>query len=100
MRLGPDRKSVAASLCDARGPVANHRRSHVAHRATATVVAAALGWLLIAADWKKAEPGWRYEFPRDHHAHPEFKTEWWYFTGNVFDGNGHRVGYELTFIRY
>ena len=50
-------------------------------------------------DWKTAEPGWRYEFPRDHHAHRDFKTEWWYFTGNLFDAEGHRFGYELTFFR-
>jgi predicted secreted hydrolase len=31
--------------------------------------------------------------------HREFKTEWWYFTGNVFDDAGHRFGYELTFFR-
>jgi len=54
----------------------------------------------VAADWKIAEPGWRYEFPRDHHAHREFKTEWWYFTGNLFDADGHRFGYELTFFRH
>ncbi len=53
----------------------------------------------FAAEWKIAEPGWRYEFPRDHHIHPEFKTEWWYFTGNVADADGHRFGYELTFFR-
>jgi predicted secreted hydrolase len=53
----------------------------------------------FGADWKTAEPGWPYEFPRDHHAHRDFKTEWWYFTGNVFDGEGHRFGYELTFFR-
>jgi len=53
----------------------------------------------FAADWKKAEPGWQYEFPRDHHIHNEFKTEWWYFTGNLIDPEGHRFGYELTFFR-
>ena len=53
-----------------------------------------------AADWKIAEPGWRYEFPRDDHAHRDFKTEWWYFTGNVFDDKGRRFGYELTFFRH
>ena len=53
-----------------------------------------------AADWKIAEPGWRYEFPRDHHAHREFKTEWWYFAGNVLDREGRRFGYELTFFRH
>jgi predicted secreted hydrolase len=60
---------------------------------------AVLGLCMMAADWKKAAPGWRYEFPRDHHAHHDFKTEWWYFTGNVFDSEGHRFGYELTFFR-
>ena len=59
-----------------------------------------LASVALAADWKIAEPGWHYEFPRDHHAHAEFKTEWWYFTGNVFDAEGHRFGYELTFFRH
>ncbi|MDP9003897.1 MAG: carotenoid 1,2-hydratase [Verrucomicrobiota bacterium] len=52
------------------------------------------------AEWKTAEPGWQYEFPRDHRAHREFKTEWWYFTGNLSDTDGHRFGYELTFFRH
>jgi predicted secreted hydrolase len=55
---------------------------------------------VLAADWKIAEPGWKFEFPRDHHAHREFKTEWWYFTGNLFDHDGRRFGYELTFFRH
>lgn len=53
----------------------------------------------LAADWKIAEPGWRYEFPRDHHAHLGFKTEWWYSTGNLADASGRRFGYQLTFFR-
>lgn len=53
----------------------------------------------VAGDWKTAEPGWRYEFPRDHRAHPEFKTEWWYFTGNLADAAGRRFGYQVTFFR-
>jgi predicted secreted hydrolase len=59
----------------------------------------AFALVAIAADWKTAAPGWNYEFPRDHHAHREFKTEWWYFTGNLFDEAGRRFGYELTFFR-
>src|SRR6266403_353981 len=61
------------------------------------VVVVAFG--ALAATWRIAEPGWRYEFSRDHHAHREFKTEWWYFTGNLFDDDGYRFGYELTFFR-
>jgi predicted secreted hydrolase len=73
-------------------------RSRAAHRAAATV----FGFVAVSAiaiDWKIAEPGWKYEFPRDHHAHREFKTEWWYFTGSLFDSAGQRFGYELTFFR-
>lgn len=52
------------------------------------------------ADWKKALPGWKFEFPRDYGAHPEFKTEWWYFTGNLTEKNtGRPFGYQLTFFR-
>ncbi len=59
-----------------------------------------LGALLcVAADWQSAEPGWRYQFPRDHQVHEKFKTEWWYYTGNLIDGRGRRFGYELTFFR-
>jgi predicted secreted hydrolase len=49
--------------------------------------------------WRLSLPGWIYEFPRDHFAHPEFKTEWWYFTGNIRDESGRRFGYQLTFFR-
>ncbi|HEY1582401.1 MAG TPA: lipocalin-like domain-containing protein [Chthoniobacterales bacterium] len=62
-------------------------------------VVAALGLIFLAAGWKVAEPGWQYHFPRDHHAHSDFKTEWWYFTGNLTTANGRRFGYELTFFR-
>jgi len=40
-----------------------------------------------------------FEFPRDHGAHPEFATEWWYFTGNLQDTSGRRFGYQLTLFR-
>lgn len=49
--------------------------------------------------WKRAEAGWNYEFPRDEFAHPDFKTEWWYFTGNLESEDGKRFGYQLTFFR-
>ena len=51
------------------------------------------------AQWKAALPGWNYEFPKDHGSHPDFKTEWWYFTGNVRTQEGLEFGYQLTFFR-
>ena len=49
--------------------------------------------------WKSAQPGWTYEFPRDHGPHREFKTEWWYATGNLSDEQGGEYGFQLTFFR-
>lgn len=52
-----------------------------------------------AADYKQALAGYRYEFPRDHFNHPDYRAEWWYYTGNVKSANGRRFGFELTFFR-
>lgn len=38
-------------------------------------------------------------FPRDFGEHPDFQTEWWYYTGNLKDEEGNRYGYQLTFFR-
>ncbi len=51
------------------------------------------------AQYRTALPGYRFEFPRDNFAHPDFQTEWWYYTGNVTAEDGHRFGFELTFFR-
>ncbi len=40
-----------------------------------------------------------FSFPQDHGAHPDFKQEWWYFTGNLHTADGRRFGFELTFFR-
>ncbi len=57
--------------------------------------------LLFAAapEYRQALPGYRYQFPRDHFEHPDFRTEWWYYTGNVHARDGHRYGFELVFFR-
>lgn len=39
-------------------------------------------------------------FPADHGSHPDYRTEWWYFTGNVATAGGRHFGFELTFFRY
>ena len=38
-------------------------------------------------------------FPRDHAAHPAFRTEWWYLTGWLKDGSGAPFGFQVTFFR-
>ena len=49
--------------------------------------------------WQSAIGPWDWSFPRDHGAHPSFKSEWWYFTGNLNDPQGRRFGYQLTLFR-
>src|SRR5712664_1379158 len=49
--------------------------------------------------YQRAEPGYRYSFPRDHFEHPDFRTEWWYYTGNLRSVDGKRFGFELVFFR-
>lgn len=41
----------------------------------------------------------RFSFPADHGRHLGFRTEWWYFTGNLKTVEGRRFGYQLTFFR-
>lgn len=40
-----------------------------------------------------------FEFPEDHGAHPRFRTEWWYVTGNVRDPDGGAYGFQFTVFR-
>ena len=51
------------------------------------------------AEFKSALPSYSYQFPRDHFDHPEYQTEWWYYTGNIRSAEGGRFGFELTFFR-
>jgi len=39
------------------------------------------------------------EFPKDHGAHPGYRTEWWYYTGNLRSAAGDLYGFQLTFFR-
>ncbi len=65
----------------------------------ACLIAAVLLLQSLAVQYRTALPGYRYEFPRDHFNHPDFQTEWWYYTGNLKSADGRRFGFELTFFR-
>ena len=51
-----------------------------------------------AVRYPAASRGTRLAFPRDHGAHPEFRTEWWYVTG-ALDTPQADMGFQLTFFR-
>jgi predicted secreted hydrolase len=38
-------------------------------------------------------------FPKDHAAHYNVQTEWWYYTGHIFDEDRNEYGFELTFFK-
>ena len=38
-------------------------------------------------------------FPRDEAAHYSAQTEWWYYTGHIFDEDNNEYGFELTFFK-
>jgi predicted secreted hydrolase len=38
-------------------------------------------------------------FPKDHGPHPGYRTEWWYYTGNLQSDAGAPYGFQLTFFR-
>jgi predicted secreted hydrolase len=53
---------------------------------------------LYAQEFKRALPGKIFSFPQDHFSHPEFKTEWWYYSGHL-QADKRPFGYQLTFFR-
>jgi predicted secreted hydrolase len=50
-------------------------------------------------NFNKAIDKIEFVFPKDHGHHPDFRTEWWYFTGNLADKNNKRFGYQFTIFR-
>lgn len=50
-------------------------------------------------DFLKAYEVIPFNFPQDHGPHPDFRAEWWYYTGNLADSEGNRYGYQFTIFR-
>jgi predicted secreted hydrolase len=40
-----------------------------------------------------------FTFPDDHGPHPDYRIEWWYYTGHLATAEGRRFGFQLTFFR-
>lgn len=54
---------------------------------------------LDQSGFARAIEPWDWQFPRDHGAHPNFQTEWWYYTGVLAAADGRRFGYQFTIFR-
>lgn len=66
------------------------RRHLLQAAAMAPLLGAASGWALSPRVL---------QFPRDHGAHPELRTEWWYLTGHAQTATGRAFGFQVTFFR-
>jgi len=50
--------------------------------------------------WQSASSSHEFVFPRDHSAHRDKKTEWWYFVGHLESKDGTRhLGFQFTLFR-
>ena len=66
---------------------------------------ALLQWMVLSSTTglalpARALPARALVFPRDHGAHPELRTEWWYITGHAAtSGDAREFGFQVTFFR-
>ncbi len=51
------------------------------------------------AGFARADRPREFRFPDDHGPHPAYRTEWWYYTGNLKSAAGRHFGFQLTFFR-
>ena len=53
-----------------------------------------------SAGFERAEATRPFVFPADHAAHPRFRSEWWYFSGNLQADDKRHFGFQLTLFRF
>lgn len=52
-----------------------------------------------ATEFRLAEPGYRFQFPRDLRPRNGYRTSWWYYTGHLFADDGGRFGFQFTIFK-
>jgi len=75
-------------------------------RVQGALVVGLCGWASVGAvaqsandSWRRVAPGLDTAFPAAHRCHPDYRVEWWYYTGNLAATDGRRIGFQLTFFR-
>jgi predicted secreted hydrolase len=91
--------SLVAVSCIALAFVLVHRSARDLHEPKNEPELASVLQGEAAEGFARAETAREFRFPDDHGAHPAFRTEWWYFTGNLHTPSGRRFGYELALFR-
>ena len=54
--------------------------------------------LAFAQEYSDVSKDYRLTFPDALYYKKDFRIQWWYFTGHLFDQTGREFGYELTFF--
>ena len=75
-----------------------HQRDLPLQNNSSLNVAEALGGGDVSGYARALEPR-SFSFPKDHADHPEFRNEWWYFTGNLQNEVGRPFGFQVTLFR-
>jgi predicted secreted hydrolase len=65
----------------------------------ASLVLAANSTPVASEAYTRATAPTKLQFPDDFGAHPDYQTEWWYYTGNLDTPDSRHFGYQLTFFR-
>jgi len=51
-----------------------------------------------AQEYLDVTQDYKLKFPEDFYYKKDYKVQWWYFTGHLFDESGREFGYEITFF--
>ncbi|MCL4491604.1 MAG: carotenoid 1,2-hydratase [Nitrospirae bacterium] len=62
------------------------------------LTAALFSFNVFAQEYAEVTHNYKPKFPDDFFYKRNFKIQWWYFTGHLFDDKGREFGYELTFF--
>ncbi|MEW6213787.1 MAG: lipocalin-like domain-containing protein [Nitrospirota bacterium] len=55
-----------------------------------------LSSVAFGQEYLDVTPDYKVKFPEDFYYKKDFKIQWWYFTGHLFNERGREFGYELT----
>jgi len=85
--------AIAALLAAAIAPAFRHDSPSAPHVNLAKALSGA------APGFARAQTVRSFSFPADQGPHPDFRTEWWYWTGNLEADGNRRFGYQYTLFR-
>ncbi len=86
-------------MSECRPPAPGPRVNALRRRLLAALPLAVVPPAAAAVSYPDVRPGETFRFPRDHGAHPEYRTEWWYITGWLRTRDGRDLGVQITFFR-